>query len=112
MLNITAYGNLGRDPEIKYLDNGMTVANFSIACKTGPEETTWMNCAVWGKRAQVAVDYLKKGSAIAVSGRGKLRTYDKKDGGQGQVLEVDVQDFTLPARQQSGTSTTSEEPVF
>jgi single-stranded DNA-binding protein len=44
--------------------------------------------------------YLSKGSKITVSGRGKLRTYDKKDGTQGQSLELDVQDFTLPAKQQ------------
>lgn len=101
MLTITAHGNLGRDPEIKYLDNGNAVANFSIAARTGKEETTWINCAVWGKRAQVVIDYLKKGSAVTVSGRGKLRNYQKNGGTSGQSLEMEVLDFTLPARSQS-----------
>jgi single-strand DNA-binding protein len=99
MLVITAHGNLGRDPELKTVGS-YQVASFSIAANTGKEETTWINCNVWGERSSVAMKYLSKGSKITVSGRGKLRTYDKKDGTQGQLLELDVQDFTLPAKQQ------------
>jgi single-strand DNA-binding protein len=99
MLVITAHGNLGRDPELKEVGSSQ-VANFSIAATTGKDETTWINCQVWGKRSDVVMKYLSKGSKITVSGRGKLRTYDKKDGTQGQSLELDVQDFTLPAKQQ------------
>ncbi|AGH57647.1 single strand DNA binding protein [Cyanophage KBS-S-2A] len=102
MLNITAHGNIGRDPEIK--DVGSTqVCNFSLATKTGKDDTTWINCQVWGKRADAAMQYLKKGSAITVAGRGKMRTYDKKDGSQGQSLEMDVSDFTLPLRSAATT---------
>jgi len=102
MLNITAHGNIGRDPEIK--DVGSTrVCNFSLATKTGKDDTTWINCQAWGKRADAAMRYLKKGSAITVAGRGKMRTYDKKDGSQGQSLEMDVNDFTLPLRSAATT---------
>jgi len=99
MLNITAHGNLGRDPEMKDVGSSQLV-NFSLAVSTNKDETTWINCQVWGKRAEVAMKYLTKGSRITVAGRGKLRAYDKKDGTQGQSLELDVNDFTLPARQQ------------
>lgn len=106
MLNITAHGNIGRDPEMK--DVGSTqVCNFSLAAKTGKDETTWINCAVWGKRADTAMQYLRKGAAITVAGRGKIRTYQTKDGTEGKNLEMDVNEFTLPAR-----SNTVEEMPF
>jgi len=98
MLNITAHGNIGRDPEIKDVGSSQ-VCNFSLAARTGKDETTWINCAVWGKRADAAMQYLRKGSAITVAGRGKLRTYQKKDGSEGQTLEMDVNEFTLPPRE-------------
>lgn len=98
MLNITAHGNIGRDPEVKDVGSSQ-VCNFSLAAKTGKDETTWINCAVWGKRADTAMQYLRKGSAITVAGRGKLRTYQKKDGSEGQTLEMDVNEFTLPPRE-------------
>jgi single-strand DNA-binding protein len=104
MLVITAHGNLGRDPELKDVGSSQ-VANFTIATTTGKDETTWINCQVWGKRSETVMKYFTKGSKVTVSGRGKLRTYEKKDGTQGQSLELDVQDFSLPPRQQ-------EEAVF
>lgn len=106
MLNITAHGNIGRDPELKDLGNSQ-VCSFSLAASTGKDQTTWINCQVWGKRGDVAMQYLKKGSTITVSGRGKLRTYDKKDGSQGQSLEMDVNDFTLPPRPPATTDACS-----
>ena len=55
-----------------------------LSLATGKEETTWINCTVWGKRADTAMQYLRKGAAITVAGRGKLRSYQKKDGTEGQ----------------------------
>lgn len=98
MLNITAHGNIGRDPEARYTDSSQ-VCNFSLAVRTGKDKTVWINCAVWGKRADVAMQYLRKGSAVTVAGRGKFRTYQKKDGSEGQVLEIDVNEFILPPRE-------------
>ncbi len=98
MLNLTAHGNIGRDPELR--ESGQSqVANFSLGCRTGQESTTWINCAVWGKRAETVMKFLKKGSKVTVVGSGKLRTYEKKDGTQGQSLELNVTDFTLPLRE-------------
>ena len=98
MLNITAHGNLGRDPELKQTNNNSQVANFSIAARTGKDETTWIDCSVWGKRADTVMEYLHKGDRITVAGSGKLRTFNKKDGSEGKSLEISVSDFTLPAK--------------
>lgn len=98
MLNITAHGNLGKDPELKEV-RGDQVAVFSLAARTGKDETTWINCAVWGKRAQTVAQYLKKGSKITIVGQGKLNSYTTQDGTEKQSLNVNVTDFTLPARE-------------
>ena len=98
MLNITAHGHLGRDPELKTIGDDQ-VARFSIGCNTSKEETTWVNCTVWGRRSDVVMRFLTKGAAVTIAGRGKLSTYTKKDGTQGTTLEVSVSDFTLPPRE-------------
>lgn len=97
MFNITAHGNLGKDPEVKQVKDTQ-VAEFSLAARTGKDETTWINCAVWGKRADVVKQYLHKGDKVTVAGSGKLTTYQKKDGTEGSSLELRVSDFTLPAK--------------
>jgi|TARA_R100000081_G_C4711097_1_gene112902 single-strand DNA-binding protein len=102
MLNITAYGNLGKDPELKNVGQNQ-VASFSLAVRTGKDETTWMNCAVWGKRAQTAAEYLRKGAKITIAGQGKLNSYTTQDGTEKQSLNVNVTDFTLPARENNAT---------
>ena len=58
MLNMTAHGNLGRDPELKEVGSTQ-VASFSIAARTGKDETTWIDCSVWGKRADTVINYLQ-----------------------------------------------------
>ncbi len=98
MLVLTIFGNLGRDPELK--DVGQSkVASFSVGVRTGKDETTWVSCSVWGTRADTVMRFFKKGSKVTLSGSGKLRAYEKKDGTQGSSLEMNVNDFTLPARE-------------
>ena len=103
MLVLTIFGNLGRDPELKEVGGGQ-VASFSVGVRTGQDETTWVNCSVWGKRADTVMKFFKKGSKVTLSGSGKLRTYEKKDGTQGSSLEMNVNDFTLPARDSAPSS--------
>ena len=97
MLNMTAHGNLGRDPELKEVGSSQ-VASFSIAARTGKDQTTWIDCSVWGKRADTVMEYLHKGDRVTVVGSGRIRTFDKKDGSEGKSLELNVSDFTLPAK--------------
>jgi len=75
MLNMTAHGNLGRDPELKEVGSTQ-VASFSIAARTGKDETTWIDCSVWGKRADTVMNYLHKGDRITVAGSAKVRIYE------------------------------------
>lgn len=85
---IILVGNLGRDPEIRYLPSGEPVANITIATsskykgKTGEmvEETEWHRVTFFGKLAEIAGQYLKKGRPVYVEGRIKTRKYTDKDG--------------------------------
>ena len=101
MLSITTTGNLGRDPELKEV-NGSPVASFSIGA--GKDQTTWVNCSVFGKRAETIMEYYKKGSKVVVTGRGNLRTYQGQDGQSKSSLDLIVSDFTLPERKQSNNN--------
>ena len=94
---MTASGNLGRDPELKNV-NGTDLAKFSIGCRTGQDETTWINCDVWGKRASVVMEYMKKGNRVTVAGSAKVVEFESNDGTPGKALEMNVSDFTLPEK--------------
>jgi len=108
MLNITAQGNIGNDPELKTIGDKQ-LATFSLAVNTNKDETTWITCNVWGPRSSIVMQYLTKGGKVTIVGRGKNRAYLKKDGTAGCSLEVEVYDFTLPLR---AAAAASEEPVF
>ena len=80
-------GNLGRDPEIRYTQQGLAVVNFSIATSeswtdknTGDrqEKTEWHNIVVFGKQAETCEKYLSKGSKIYVEGRLQTSNYEKE----------------------------------
>lgn len=81
-------GNLGRDPEIRYMPSGEPVANITIATsskyknKSGEmvEETEWHRVTFFGKLAEIVGQYLKKGRSVYVEGRIKTRKYTDKDG--------------------------------
>ena len=78
-------GNLGRDPEMRFMPDGKAVCNFSIAIsekykdKSGEskEVTEWVNIALFGKLAEIAGEYLKKGSKVYVEGKMKTEKYSK-----------------------------------
>ncbi len=89
-------GNLGRDPEIRYMPSGEAVANFSIACtdsfksKTGEkqERTEWVRISMFGKLAEIAGEYLKKGSSVYVEGRMQTRKWQNKEGVDQYTTEI------------------------
>ena len=71
-----------------------------IRDSTGKDETTWLNCVVFGPRSATVLDYFKKGSKVTVVGKASQRFFDKKDGSQGSSIELNVSDFTLPEKPQ------------
>lgn len=76
-------GRLGKEPEVKYLQSGDAVANFSIACgwkSKDKEGTEWINVTAFGKLGEVCGQYLHKGSQVFVQGKMKTDKYTDKNG--------------------------------
>jgi single-strand DNA-binding protein len=89
-------GNLTRDPEIRYLQSGMAVADIGLAVNDRRknangewvEETTFVDVTFWGRTAEVAGEYLSKGSPVLVEGRLKLDRWESKDGQKQSKMRV------------------------
>lgn len=96
--SITVQGNLGRDPETKILPDGQALTSFSIATSRkikGKDSTTWFRCVCFGKTAEIAGMYLKKGSNALVQGSINSREYTNKDGVKQTAWEVTVNQLVL-----------------
>lgn len=101
-LNVCVFmGNLGEDPKITYLDSGVVVASFSIACsrkwkdkQSGEtkEDTQWARCVAFGRRAEVIAEHFKKGSQIHVTTTMRNRSWES-DGKKHWITEFTVDDF-------------------
>jgi single-strand DNA-binding protein len=93
-------GNLGRDPEVRFTQDGRAVARFSVATTerwTDPqgqrqERTEWHNIVVWGKQAETCGQYLSKGRQVFVEGSIRSRSYDDKDGNKRYITEIVARD--------------------
>ena len=86
-------GHLGRDPETRFMNDGKPVANFSVAYTekySGKERTSWFNCSCFGKTAEVAQQYLVKGSAPLLRGKMQSRKYTDKQGNEREAWEFVV----------------------
>lgn len=95
---ITLVGNLGQDPDIKYLADGTAVASFSVAHsrrRKDQESTTWWRCSMFGKRAETIGQYFHKGSRILVTGEPFAREYTNKNGETKTSMEISVSDFSF-----------------
>ena len=95
---INLVGRAGRDPEVRYFESGSIVANFTLAVnrRSRNEEPDWFNLEIWGKQAQVAADYVKKGSLLGISGSFKLDQWRDKTTGENKskpVIRVDRLDL-------------------
>lgn len=96
MNSITVAGQLGKDAEIKYLNNGDPVASFSVADSQGRDKPTiWWRCSLFGKRAESLAPYLVKGQSVTVTGTLTEREYTDKDGAQKKAQDVRVNDVAL-----------------
>lgn len=118
-------GNLGRDPEVRRLENGAVVAKFSVATnesyrdKNGEwqEQTEWHDVVVWRALAERAASTLKKGATVYVEGKLTHRTWQDQDGNNRRTTEVVASYFRLIKRDDNrlpGTgsnATAEEEPV-
>ena len=91
-------GNVGKDPDVRYFDNGNAIANFPMATSERgyklangtevPERTEWHNIVASRERAQFVEKYVKKGSLVYVEGKIRTRNFDDKDGNKRYVTEI------------------------
>jgi len=118
MIQVTVSGHVGSDSEIKNY-GGTNVLTFSLAStkkviKNGnPEQVTqWVNCSIWGERAEKLKPYILKGTSIVCVGEGEVRNYSKADGSAGASLNVRVNDFQFMGKpEQSQNNNPQQAPV-
>lgn len=112
-------GNLGKDPEVRRLENGGIVANFSMATtETYTDRTTgerrditdWHNIVVWRGLAEVVEKYVRKGTKLYVEGKLKTRSWTDKDGNTRYTTEVLADNITMLSRAESNTQ--NNEPNY
>lgn len=102
-------GNLGKDPEVRHLEGGATVANFPLATtetykdKNGnrAEQTEWHNIVVWRGLADVAEKYLRKGITIYLEGKLRTRSWDDKEGNKRYTTEIVADTFTILSKKEN-----------
>ena len=115
-------GNLGKDPEVRYLDNGVAVANLSLATsenyknKDGEKvtQTEWHDIVLWRGLAEVAEKYLKKGSSVYIEGKLRTNKWVDKDENTRYKTEVLADKLTMLGRskiQEQSSESTSEDDL-
>lgn len=96
-------GNLGKDPEVRYLEGGTAVASFPLATtesykdKSGNrvDSTEWHNIVLWRGLAEISEKYLRKGSQIYIEGKIRTRSWDDKEGNKRYTTEIVADNMTM-----------------
>lgn len=98
-------GHLGKDPEVRHLDGGVTVASFPLATsetynKDGRkiEQTEWHNIVMWRGLADIASKYLQKGKLVYIEGKLRTRSFEDKEGHKKYTTEIVAENFTMLGR--------------
>ncbi len=105
-------GRLGRDPETRFTSGGQAVANFSLATdesykdRNGERQkrTEWHKIVVWGKQAEIAQQYLKKGSLVFIEGRIQSREWQDKEGQKRTSFEIVANNFRMLGGRSDGVA--------
>ena len=106
-------GNVGKDPEVRTLDNGAKVVSFSVATSTGgymkqdgtqvPEKTSWHNIVAWRGLADIAEKYIHKGDKVAVQGSINYREYENDNKEKRYVTDIIAYDLILCGKVESNS---------
>jgi single-strand DNA-binding protein len=98
-------GHLGKDPEVRHLEGGVTVASFPLATsetftKDGRkiEQTEWHNIVMWRGLADIASKYLQKGKLVYIEGKLRTRSFEDKEGHKKYTTEIVAENFTMLGR--------------
>ena len=104
-------GNVGKDPDVRYLENNVRVANFPLATTERgytmsngtqvPDRTEWHTIVVWRGLAEVAEKYVRKGARLYIEGKIKSRTYEDKMGNRRYITEIYAEDMQILTRPQT-----------
>lgn len=98
---IMVIGRVGRDPEVRYFENGRAVAKFSIAVnrpvkdKQGNEVTDWFNVDLWGKQAELASELIRKGTLLSVNGACHIDEWTDQQGVKQRSVKIAADHFQL-----------------
>jgi single-strand DNA-binding protein len=115
--SISLVGRAGRDPEARYFESGSCVANLSLAVNRIGRDTPpdWFNLAIWGKQAQVAADYVRKGSLLGITGSLAEERWTDRDSGEERsklVVRVNRLDLLGGRRDSEAAPVSDEEAPF
>ena len=114
-------GNLGKDPEVRHLENGTVVASFPLATSevytdrsTGEKKelTDWHNIVVWRGLAEVVEKYVRKGTKLYVEGKLKNRSWQYKEGNTRYTTEVVADEITMLSRSDQAAPSTGTSPNY
>jgi single-strand DNA-binding protein len=106
-------GNLGKDPETRYMPNGKAVTNFSVATseswkdkQTGEqrEQTEWHNIVMYDRLAEIAAEYLRKGSQVYIEGKLRTRKWQDKEGRDRYTTEINANEMQMLGGRSGGGS--------
>lgn len=115
-------GNVGKDPDVRYLDSGVAVANFTLATSDKgytlangtqvPERTEWHNIVLWRGLAEIAEKYVHKGDKLYIEGKIRTRSYDDPNGAKRYITEIfaDSMEMLTPKGSQAGNGTYQPQP--
>jgi len=110
-------GNVGKDPDIRHLDSGVSVASFPLATSETYRNkenekvtnTEWHNIVVWRGLAEVVEKYVKKGDPLYIEGKIRSRSYDDKDGNKKYITEIIADNMQMLGSKQSNDNDSSSE---
>ncbi len=96
-------GNVGKDPDVRYTSPGNAIASFTLATSERaytsangtqvPERTEWHNIVMWGKNAEIAERYIRKGAQLYIEGKLRTRTWEDKNAIKRYITEIYVDTF-------------------
>lgn len=115
-------GHVGKDPDVKYFDNGSSVASFSLAttekgytAQNGtqiPDRTEWHNIVCWKGLSKVAEQFIKKGTQIYIEGKIRTRSYDDNNGVKRYVVEIYADKLELLGKRDSDNQQSNQPSTY
>ena len=121
MNKVMLIGNVGKDPEVRYVDQGVAVARLSLATtergytlQNGtqvPDHTDWHNVILWRRLAEIVEKYVHKGDKLYIEGRIRYTSYDDKQGQRRYVTEIWADNMELLTPKSAAAAPTANETV-